>query len=190
MFGGKRLPTIDELLQQHQDLLYRYAYRLSGSAEDAEDLTQQTFLIACENLHQLREPSAAKSWLCAILRHAFLKHQKQRPAMLPLDQAAEPMQKADSPLVDEEAFQRTLGEIPEEFRSAVILYYFHELSYKEIAQALEIPLGTVMSRLSRGKSLLKARLAREDLEFGGFESAIPITRPPAALPVFVPAFPN
>ena len=191
MFGGSGPPTIDELLQQHQALLYRYAYRLSGSAEDAEDLTQQTYLIACENLHQLRDPAAAKSWLCAILRHAFLKHRKHRLVTLSLDQVAEPWQEGNAPRFDEETLQRALGEIPEEYRSAVILFYFHELSYKEIAQALEIPLGTVMSRLARGKSLLKARLAHLRSGFDGLEpaQAMPIS-PAQTLPALVPACPN
>jgi RNA polymerase sigma-70 factor (ECF subfamily) len=161
MTGGGHPPTIDELIRQYHSLLYRYAYRLAGSAADAEDLTQQTYLIAHENLHQLREASAAKSWLCSILRRAFLRQEKlrRRLATVPLDQQTEPWEESAASLVDEEeALQRALGEMPEDFRSAVILFYFQELSYKEIAEVLEVPMGTVMSRLSRGRALLKAGL--------------------------------
>ncbi len=180
MFGGARPPTMEDLIRQHQALLYRYAYRLSGSSADAEDLTQQAFLTACEYLHQLRDPAAAKSWLCAILRHAFLKTRRNRPVMLPLDHVTEPWQEASPPRLDEETLQQRLAELPEEYRSAVILFYFQELSYKEIAEALEIPLGTVMSRLSRGKSLLKSQWALHDPEFAGREPAHSRPRPQSA----------
>lgn len=190
MFGGARPPTIDDLIQQHHPLLYRYAYRLSGSAEDAEDLTQQTYLIACETLHQLRDPQAAKSWLCTILRRAFLKLRKTHHELLPLEDTTEPAQPRNPADFDEEILQQTLGELPEEYRSAVILYYFHELSYKEIAQALEIPLGTVMSRLSRGKSLLKLGLSRRDLEFVAAADARAQRSLTEQLPPLIPVLPN
>lgn len=155
MTDGNRSPTIPELIERHHALLYRYAYRLSGSAADAEDLTQQTYLIAHEKLHQLRDASSAKSWLCTILRHAYLRFQRSRPAMQSLEGTREPSQREFPLDYDEEALQRALGELTEDYRSAVILYYFQELSYKEIADVLDVPLGTVMSRLSRGKVQLK-----------------------------------
>jgi RNA polymerase sigma-70 factor (ECF subfamily) len=155
MPGGSHAPTIDDLIRQHHALLYRYAYRLSGSAADAEDLTQQTYLTAHLHLDQLRDPAAVKSWLCSILRRAFLRSREAGATIMSLENIAEPANESASEDIDEEALQHALNELPEEYRSAVILYYFQELSYKEIAEVLGVPMGTVMSRLARGKSLLK-----------------------------------
>ncbi|MES2790375.1 MAG: sigma-70 family RNA polymerase sigma factor [Planctomycetota bacterium] len=150
------------LVEEYSEMLFRYAYRLSGSATDAEDLTQQTFLAAHRHLDQLREPGRAKPWLYAILRNVYLK-QLRSDGGLQLDSlqdVAEPAAEValDHP-VDEEQLQAALRELPEEYRSPVVLFYFGELSYKEIAEQLEVPIGTVMSRLARAKSLLKKRLS-------------------------------
>ena len=158
MASGSRNPTIQELIESHHALLYRYAYRLCGSAVDADDLTQQTYLIAHEKIRQLRDPQSAKSWLCTILRHAYLRIVRHQTVLQPLDYAKDYPQPVSHDSFDEEALQLALSKLPEEYRSAVILYYFQELSYQEIAEVLEIPLGTVMSRLSRGKSQLKVLL--------------------------------
>jgi RNA polymerase sigma-70 factor, ECF subfamily len=162
MTSDRRGPAIEDLIAEHHVLLYRYAYRLCGSAVDADDLTQQTYLIAHEKLHQLRDPSSAKSWLCTILRHAYLRLQHLQPAMKSLDREDEHPRREAASVFDEEALQRALDDLPEDYRSAVILYYFQEMSYKDIADVLEIPLGTVMSRLSRGKAQLKLALESRD----------------------------
>ena len=70
-------PDVAALVAEHGAVLYRYAYRLSGSSADAEDLTQQVFLTAIQKLDQLREPSAARAWLCAVLRRAYLRKQRR-----------------------------------------------------------------------------------------------------------------
>ena len=150
------------LVKEHSEMLFRYAYRLSGSAADAEDLTQQTFLAAHRHLEQLREPERARSWLCAILRNVYLKQLRSNGGLQPdsLQDVSEPAAEGvlENP-IDEEQLQAALLELPEEYRSPVILFYFGELSYKEIAEQLEVPIGTVMSRLARAKSLLKKRLS-------------------------------
>lgn len=155
-------PTIEELVQQHYQMLYRYAYRLCGSANDAEDVTQQTYLQAQRRLSQLRSPASARAWLCTILRNCYRKQFRQpRPISLesleslPADATAAGGRNDD---IDEERLQQALGELPEEFRTPVILFYFGELSYREIAEQMVIPVGTVMSRLARGKAHLRARL--------------------------------
>lgn len=158
---GNDMLALAALVEEHSDLLYRYAFRLSGSATEAEDLTQQTFLAAHRHLDQLREPGRAKSWLCSILRNVYLKQVRGQPAThVSLQDVAEPSTDAviESP-VDEEQLQAALLELPEEYRSPVILFYFGELSYKEIAEQLAVPIGTVMSRLARAKAFLKKRLA-------------------------------
>lgn len=159
---GNEMLALAALVEEHSEMLFRYAYRLSGSAADAEDLTQQTFLAAHRHLEQLREPGRAKSWLCAILRNVYLKQLRSHGGIElgSLQDVAEPASEValDNP-IDEEQLQSALQELPEEYRSPVILFYFGELSYKEIAEQLEVPIGTVMSRLARAKSLLKKRLS-------------------------------
>ena len=150
------------LVEEHSEMLFRYAYRLSGSTADAEDLLQQTFLAAHRHLDQLREAERARSWLCSIMRNLYLKQVRSGGGLQveSLQDVAEPAAGGviETP-VDEELLQAALLELPEEYRSPVVLFYFGELSYKEIAEQLEVPIGTVMSRLARGKSLLKKRLA-------------------------------
>ena len=87
MDDSRSAPKLSELARLHYALLYRYAYRLCGSAEEAEDLTQQAFLTAHRRLHQLRDANSAKSWLCAILRNTFLTRvSSQRAVQIVPDQ--------------------------------------------------------------------------------------------------------
>lgn len=165
MEDSRNVPTLSELVEQHYQMLYRYAFRLAGSATDAEDLTQQTFLTAQQKLHQLREPSRAKAWLFSIVRNTYLKTLRDRgnANACSLDHVAEPIGDGDKRLVlDEERLQQAFAEMPEEYRSVVVLYYFEDFSYKEIAAQMDVPIGTVMSRLARGKAYLRNRLTADD----------------------------
>lgn len=155
---------VADLIGQHYELLYRVSFRLTGSVADAEDLTQQTFLTAQQKLHQLRELESAKSWLLTILRHHFFRNRSRTARQsVSLDSLPEPTGAIDEPTdFDSEALQLALNELPEEFRFPLVLYYFQELSYHEIAAQLDIPLGTVMSRLSRGKQHLRRRLMSDE----------------------------
>ncbi|MDB5344613.1 MAG: sigH [Schlesneria sp.] len=160
MADATRLPTTHELIEEHSTLLYRYAYRLTGDAADAEDLVQQTFLLAHQRGQQLREAAAARGWLISIVRNVFLKSIRHRNRGRSLEEIDEP-QTTDAALdvpVHLELLQEALLELAEEFRSPLVLYYFEEFSYQDIAQQMGVPIGTVMSRLSRGKAYLKRRL--------------------------------
>lgn len=158
--GNQR--AVQRLVDEFYTVLYRYAYRLSGSAADAEDLTQETFCKAQLNLSQLRDPERARAWLFTILRNAYLhrvradKHQ----ACLSLDTVGDVAEPPPEPLpeVDPGRLQQALNELPEVFRTPLILYYFEDFSYRAIAEQMELPLGTVMSRLARAKAYLRARL--------------------------------
>lgn len=152
--------SVADLVEQHYPLLYRYAYRLTGSVADAEDLTQQAYLTAQTKLDQLREASHAKAWLCAIVRNTFLKSIRSQngTVVVSLEKVAEPIGVDPATVVDEEEMQRILNELPEEFRAPLILFYFEEFSYKDIAEQLQVPVGTVMSRLARAKAHLRRRL--------------------------------
>ncbi len=159
MADGIPLPTMDELIEQHSTLLYRYAYRLTGNSHEAEDLTQQAYLLAQQRGHQLRDVQAARSWLLTIIRNAFLKSKRHRGGQS-LDGIEEPqvIEESWNFPIDREQLQLTLLELSEEFRSPLVLFYFEDFSYQQIAEHMAVPIGTIMSRLSRAKVFLKKRL--------------------------------
>jgi RNA polymerase sigma-70 factor (ECF subfamily) len=159
-----RLPSsrrdVEKLVEEHYAALYRYAYRLSGSAADAEDLTQDAFCQAQRKLGQLRDWDKAKPWLFSILRNAYLhrvRAEKHVP-MVSLDGDLPERPPEPLPEIDPHCLQQALNELPEGFRTPLVLYYFEDFSYRAIAEHLELPLGTVMSRLARAKAHLRSRL--------------------------------
>lgn len=162
--GNQR--SVQRLVDEHYESLYRYAYRLSGSAADAEDLTQETFCKAQGQLAQLRDPARAKAWLFRILRNAYLHQVRGERAhrLVALDSVAEVPDAGLEPAaalladVDPAQLQLALNELPESFRTPLLLYYFEEFSYRAIAEQMDLPLGTVMSRLARAKAYLRQRL--------------------------------
>jgi len=159
-FPGRQA-SVQSLVNDHYEALYRYAYRLSGRATDAEDLVQETFCKAQEKLSQLREPERAKAWLFSILRNGYLHRFRasQHPRMLTLEEIHDFPEPAENlPEVEPEKLQQALNELPEVFRTPVIMFYFEEFSYRDIAEQMEVPIGTVMSRLARAKAFLRDRL--------------------------------
>jgi RNA polymerase sigma-70 factor (ECF subfamily) len=161
MSDGQRTPQIIELVERFSELLYRYAYRLTGNVVDAEDLTQQTFLAAQRKLHQLRAEVAAKQWLLSIMRNSFLTSRRHSGTTHSLEGIEDSLVCEEPPeaLVDADELQQALLELTEEFRSPVILFYFEEFTYQEISEHMGLPIGTVMSRLSRAKAFLRRRLS-------------------------------
>jgi len=156
-------PNIEKLIREHYDVLYRYAFRLSGNPADAEDLTQQCFLTAHRKLRQLRDPAAARGWLFQILRNIFLKLCRKRFPVSACDTNFEIGQIIDAgpPDVpfDIERLQQRLLELPENYRVALLMFYFEGKTYNQIAMELGIAPGTVMSRLSRAKAHLRVQLS-------------------------------
>jgi RNA polymerase sigma-70 factor, ECF subfamily len=155
-------PSVRELIDSHYESLYRYAVRLSGSAAEAEDLTQETFGKVLTRLPQLRDADRARPWLFRILRNEYLhrRRDEKRERLLPLDSVAEPPT-PDGPTVpdvDPAAIQAALADLDETFRTPLILFYFEDFSYRDIAEQMDLPIGTVMSRLARGKAYLKGKL--------------------------------
>jgi len=154
--------NVQRLVEEYYAVLYRYAFRLSGCAADAEDLTQDAFCQAQLKLGQLRDHDRAKAWLFSILRNAYLhrlRASKNQPT-LSLDLVGDVPERLPEtlPEVDSEQLQKVLNELPEVFRTPIILYYFEEFSYRDIAEQMDLPIGTVMSRLARAKAHLRARL--------------------------------
>jgi RNA polymerase sigma-70 factor (ECF subfamily) len=154
--------NVQKLVDEYYESLYRYAYRLAGCAAEAEDLTQETFCKAQVNLGQLRDLGRAKAWLFRILRNVYLHKARaeKNHRLVSLENLNDlPERQPDpQPLVDPEQLQQALNELPEVFRTPIILYYFDDFSYRDIAEQMDLPLGTVMSRLARAKAYLRARL--------------------------------
>jgi RNA polymerase sigma-70 factor (ECF subfamily) len=154
----------------HLDDLYRAARRLTRNAAEAQDLTQDTCLRAFERLDQLRSPTAARVWVFTILRSIFLRRVERQTRSAdveiidsPLLEAGEVLQDTyealrpiqETPLGDVRA---ALARLPLPFREPLVLAHVGGFSYKEIAEILAIPLGTVMSRLFRGRRMLRSEL--------------------------------
>ena len=159
--------SIAQLVLAHHQAVFRYAYRLVGRVADAEDLVQQTFLIAQQKIDQIREPEKADRWLFAVLRSCFLKNRRRRrptsAANLDLDMDNVAIEPPADQEVDRELLQHAMNELPEQHRLILAMFYFDELSYKDISSELDVPIGTVMSRLARAKGRLRDSLmARQE----------------------------
>jgi RNA polymerase sigma-70 factor, ECF subfamily len=161
-------PTWDEVVRTHADRVYRLAFRLSGNRADAEDLTQETFVRVFRSLAEYT-PGTFEGWLHRITTNLFLdmvrRRQRIRFDALPEDagdrlasREAGPEQAYEQMNLDPE-IQQALDALPAEFRVAVVLCDLEQLSYEEIAATLGIKVGTVRSRIHRGRVLLRQALA-------------------------------
>jgi RNA polymerase sigma-70 factor (ECF subfamily) len=155
-------PTVRELIDLHYQPLFRYAFRLSGSSADAEDLTQETFGKVVSRLTQLRDTERAKPWLFRILRNEYLRRIRddKRHKLVPLDSIGDLSTQTvvETSDIDPAALQAALNELDETFRTPLILFYFEDFSYRDIAEQMDLPIGTVMSRLARAKTYLRTKL--------------------------------
>lgn len=162
-------PTWDEVVREHADRVYRLAYRLTGNPHDAEDLTQETFVRVFRNLASYR-PGTFEGWLHRITTNLFLDMVRRRARIrmeaLPDDSeripgvGAEPEQVFSDTHLDP-ALQAALDGLPPEFRAAVVLCDVEGLSYEEIGTTLGVKLGTVRSRIHRGRAALRAAIERD-----------------------------
>jgi RNA polymerase sigma-70 factor (ECF subfamily) len=158
--------NFEKLVDRQYAALYRFALSLSKSEADAADLTQQTFFLWASKGDQLRDRSKAKSWLFTTLYREFLGRRRHEVCFpkVELDDAREE-EMSISPNVnafDSATVLQALHEVEEPFRAPLTLFYLEQFSYQEIADVLEAPIGTVMSRLSRGKALLRQRLVSKE----------------------------
>ena len=158
----------ENLVKLYYGDLYRFGLSLTGNETDAADLTQETFYIWANKGHQLQKPASVKSWLFTTLHREFLKtcRRRNRFPNQSLNESTEGLPNVPSDCaerVDSTTLLRILGEIAEDFRAPLVLYYMEDLSYKEIADILSLPLGTVQSRIARAKSLLLRRLSETNL---------------------------
>lgn len=161
------MPSWDELVRQHADRVYRLAYRLSGNQHDAEDLTQETFIRVFRSV-QSYQPGTFEGWLHRITTNLFLDMVRRRARIrmeaLPEDYDRVPSAGPTPEQIYHDALlgpdlQAALDSLPPEFRAAVVLCDIEGLSYEEIGATLGVKLGTVRSRIHRGRQALRDYLA-------------------------------
>src|SRR6266704_4172335 len=159
----------EQIVSQHYEPLYRFAFSLTRAEADACDHTQQTFYIWATKGHQLRDRSKVKSWLFTTLHREFLNIRKKvvRFPHVELIDAHEDLPSISPETIstlDAARVLEFLGQVQEPYRAALSLFYLEDYSYKEIADILEVPLGTVRSRISRGiMQLQKSILMNEGM---------------------------
>jgi RNA polymerase sigma-70 factor (ECF subfamily) len=162
------VPSFQALVDTHYESLFRFGQSLAGNATDAADLTQQTFFIWAKKGHALRDIEKAKSWLFTTLYREFLKHHRRSRRIDyrehdEIERTAPPTEPDWLETLDSGLVVDALSRLDETFKAPLTLFYLEDSSYKEIAAILDIPIGTVMSRLSRGKNQLRA-LLREAID--------------------------
>ena len=161
--------NFDEVVNVHYEGLYRFALSLVRSEADACDLVQQTFYRWATKGDQLRDATKAKSWLFTTLHREFLgrrRHEDKFPKVeISLVDEGELTAVAASPdkQLDGATVMAALQRLEETYRAPLALFYLEDHSYREIAEILEVPIGTVMSRISRGKALLRAAVVQKEV---------------------------
>jgi RNA polymerase sigma-70 factor, ECF subfamily len=159
------VPTWEEVARDHGRFLYTVAYRLTGNESDAQDLVQEALLRVRRGLERY-EPGSLEGWLARIVTNLFLdevRRRKRRPTHALPDDPDRVLPGA--PSADEASHelsvevQEALATLPEEFRVPVVLCDVADQSYEQIARALSVPVGTVRSRIHRGRRLLRQELA-------------------------------
>jgi RNA polymerase sigma-70 factor, ECF subfamily len=155
---------LQAIVSDHYAALYRFGLALAKNESEAADLTQETFLILAKHQDQIREPDRVKPWLFTTLRREFLRKVRAHTAhpeveFQPDAHEAPAMESSALRAIDGRTALAALEMVEESYRSALELFYLGDLSYKEISATLGVPIGTVMSRLSRGKEQLRRALA-------------------------------
>ena len=157
-------PEFEDLVKFYYPDLYRFGLSLTGSEADACDLAQETFYIWANKRHQLKDPTKVKAWLFTTLHREFLE-KRRRQIRFPhfeLNQIDGELPSISPEMVnqlDSRTVLQALARVDASYQAALALFYLEDHSYKEIAEILEIPLGTVKSRLSRGIVQLQQILA-------------------------------
>lgn len=153
----------EHLVEMYYTPLYRFGLSLSRNEADAGDLVQQAFYTWATKGHQLRDVSKVKTWLFTTLYRDFLAKKRQADRFVETEDAdfIEPMHVAPSVInaLDAAIVQQSLQALDDRYRAPVTLFYMQQHSYREIAEILSIPIGTVMSRISRGKAELRKQLS-------------------------------
>jgi RNA polymerase sigma-70 factor (ECF subfamily) len=173
-------PSLEQIVRQeflpHIDALFQFGCSLCHSSEAACDLVQETFYKACRSVQLYRPGSNAKAWLFTILRNLFINQYRRKqlePSFAEIEQTSRPVHGNHGNLNEEfyhnqfgDDVTRALNELPDSFREVILLCDIEELPYDEIANILEIPIGTVKSRINRARCMLKEKLMQYALQNG------------------------
>jgi RNA polymerase sigma-70 factor, ECF subfamily len=172
--------NLQAIVLEHYAALYRFGFALAKNESDAADLTQETFHILAKHHEHIRDPERIKCWLFTTLRREFLRrvrtHAVHREVQFRPEEREIPAIKPSAlRLIDAKLALAALEKVNENYRSALKLFYLGDLSYKEISLTLGVPIGTVMSRLSRGKEQLRRALGddlRHDFDVSRIEIGV------------------
>jgi RNA polymerase sigma-70 factor, ECF subfamily len=154
------------LVQEYRNLVLSLAFQMTGSAADMDDVAQETFMRAFKNLNSFRGEASFKTWLVRIVMNLSSNYRRSRKAFTTTDITEERALASTAEGQDQQMLnyelrvkvQQAVAGLPSHYRSVVVLRDFQELSYKEITDALGIPIGTVMSRLAKARELLQISL--------------------------------
>jgi RNA polymerase sigma-70 factor (ECF subfamily) len=160
----------EDLVRSHGGNLYRFAYRLCGDADMADDLVQETFFEAWRSIHSLRDPESGRSWLFQILRHRRAHGIRDRSRRVqPTADLERLVDVADNAGVDvlaklsnQELLRLALEALNEQYREPFLLVFLEDFTCRETAELLSIPLGTVLSRIHRARQFLRRLLRQLD----------------------------
>ena len=172
--GGDR-DAFGELVEQYRDNVYRLAYRMCGNAYDADEAAQEAFVAAWRALPNFRGDAKFSTWLYRLTTNAaidVMRREKRHQTvgdgeMIDLADDADSPQETVERTEQQEAVQEALATLSEEYREVLLLRYMEELDYAEIAEVLQLPSGTVKSRINRAKAALKTALLKSGNIFGG-----------------------
>jgi RNA polymerase sigma factor (sigma-70 family) len=148
----------EQIVSDHYEGLYRFAFSLTRQESDAWDLTQQTFYVWAKKGHQLRDVSKVKTWLFTTLHRAFLagRRKESRFSLHHLEEVSNELPVvAPEPTCDSGPVLHALAQVDERYQAAVTLFYLDDYAYNDIAQSLGVPVGTVKSRIARGVGQLR-----------------------------------
>jgi RNA polymerase sigma-70 factor, ECF subfamily len=161
----------EAIVCEHYEPLFRFAMSLTRSESDACDLTQQTFYVWATKGHQLRDFSKVKTWLFTTLHRTFLAARRMQSRFIhqDLEEVSEQIPAPSPEVVDKSDSSHVLSilaRVDAVYQAAVALYYLEDCSYKEIALVLEVPIGTVKSRIARGVAQLQQILLSDPIVAG------------------------
>lgn len=165
---GAYAPEVKEYLLPHVDLIFRCACRLTRKADDADDLTQETYYYAIKRFSQLKDRNKAKNWLFSILRNLFLKGLEKSKKRIDIEFDSVSNTISGKVNIEEDHLKAetarylraVLNKLDDRLKAPIEMFYYEKLSYKEIAKSLGLPIGTVMSRIARGKVYIRRELKR------------------------------
>jgi len=156
-------PDFESIVERYYEPLYQFAFSLTRAEADACDLTQQTFYVWATKGHQLRDASKVKTWLFTTLHRAFLENRRRQTRFPHYQLDDVPLElPALSPSlinrIDSDQVMQALMQVDDIYQAPVSLFYLEDCSYKEIAEILDVPMGTVKSRMARGIAQLQTIL--------------------------------